>query len=195
MAITEKYLRVTYTLYLHSEGECEEAESVTPEKPFEFLTCDYNVLDGFVENLKDLNKGDKFDFRVPMAEAYGEYNPENVHEYGREEFTINGKFHDEYIYEGNIIEMIRKIDKSVVYAVVKEVTPLKVVLDYNHPYAGCDLQFVGTVVETRPAKESELKKFYDSLKASCSCSGGCSGCGGGCGDGSCGDGGCEGCDH
>ena len=55
--------------------------------------------------------------------------------------------------------------------------------------AGCDLQFMGTVVESRPAKESELKKFYDSLKASCSCGGGCSGCNGG----SCGsDGGCEG---
>ena len=40
-----------------------------------------------------------------------------------------------------------------------------------------------------PAKESELKKFYDSLKASCSCGGSCSGCNGGsCG----GDGGCEG---
>jgi FKBP-type peptidyl-prolyl cis-trans isomerase SlyD len=62
-------------------------------------------------------------------------------------------------------------------------------MDFNHPLAGCDLQFVGTVVEARPAKEAELKKFYDSLKASCSCGGGCSGCNGGsCG----GDGGCEG---
>ena len=81
-----------------------------------------------------------------------------------------------------------RADGSPILGTVKEVTPLKVVMDFNHPLAGCDLQFMGSVVESRLATEAELKKFYDSLKASCS--GGCGGCkGGNCSDGGC-DGGC-----
>jgi FKBP-type peptidyl-prolyl cis-trans isomerase SlyD len=106
-------------------------------------------------------------------------------------FSIDGKLDSAHSYEGNVVEMMRA-DGSPILGTVKEVTPLKVVMDFNHPLAGCDLQFIGNVVEARPAKEAELKKFYDSLKASCSCGGGCSGCNGG----SCGDGGCEsGCCH
>ena len=191
MEIENKYLRVAYTLYKHRDGVCEEWEKTTKEQPFAFLTGVGYTLDAFEERLKNLKKGEEFDFTIPCAEAFGEYEPTHVQEHDREEFTINGKFDDEHIYEGNIIEMVRNIDKSIVYAVVKEVTPFKVVLDFNHPLAGCDLQFVGSVIENRPAKESEMKKFYEQLRAAAQgCGGGCSGCSGGCGDG-CGDG-CEG---
>ena len=183
-----KYLRVAYTLLSHRDGECEEVEKTTREQPFAFLTGVGYTLDSFEENLKDLKKGDEFDFTIPFADAYGEYDPDHVQDFDREVFTIDGKFDSAHIYEGNVVEMMRA-DGSPILGTVKEVTPLKVVMDFNHPLAGCDLQFIGNVVEARPAKESELKKFYDSLKASCSCGGGCSGCNGGsCG----GDGGCEG---
>lgn len=193
MEIENRYLRVAYTLYKHSHGECEEWEKTSREQPFAFLTGVGYTLDAFEERLKDLKKGEEFDFTIPAEEAFGEYNPEHVDEYSREEFTVNGKFDDEHIFEGNVIEMMRNIDKSYVYAVVKEVTPLKVVLDFNHPLAGCDLQFVGSVIENRPAKESEMKKFYEQLRAAAKgCGGGCSGCNGGdCGD-DCGEG-CGGC--
>ena len=194
MEISNKYMRVAYTLYSHRGEECEEVEKTTREQPFAFLTGVGYTLDAFEENLKDLKKGEEFDFTIPFADAYGEFDPDHVQDFDREVFTIDGKFDSAHIYAGNVVEMMRA-DGSPILATVKEVTPLKVVMDFNHPLAGCDLQFVGTVVETRPAKESELKKFYDSLKASCSCGGGCSGCSGGCGDGSCGDGGCEGCGH
>lgn len=183
-----KYLRVAYTLLSHRNGECEEVEKTTREQPFAFLTGVGYTLDAFEDNLKNLKKGDEFDFTIPFADAYGEYDPDHVQDFDREVFTIDGKFDSAHIYAGNVVEMMRA-DGSPILGTVKEVTPLKVVMDFNHPLAGCDLQFVGSVVESRPAKESELKKFYDSLKASCSCGGGCSGCNGSsCG----GDGGCEG---
>ena len=78
-----------------------------------------------------------------------------------------------------------RADGSPILGTVKEVTPMKVVMDFNHPLAGCDLQFVGSVVESRPATEKEINKFADSLKPSgCNC--GCSGCGGGGCDEGCG---------
>ena len=188
MEFTNKHMRVAYTLLSHRGDECEEVEKTTREQPFAFLTGVGYTLDAFEENLKDLKKGDSFDFTIPFADAYGEYDPDHVQDFDREVFTIDGKFDSAHIFAGNVVEMMRA-DGSPILGTVKEVTPLKVVMDFNHPLAGCDLQFVGSVVETRKATEAELKKFYDSLKASCS--GGCGGCKGGCGDSGC-EGGCEG---
>ncbi len=189
--ITNKKIRVSYTLVSHRNGESEEVEKTTREQPFEFLTGVGYTLDAFEENLKDLKKGDSFDFTIPFADAYGEYDPDHVQDFDREVFTIDGKFDSAHVYAGNVLEMMRA-DGSPILGTVKEVTPFKVVMDFNHPLAGCDLQFFGTVVDTRVASEAEMKKFYDSLRASHQGCGGCSGCNGGsCGDG-CGDG-CGGC--
>ncbi len=186
--ITNMYMRVAYTLVSHKNGESEEVEKTTREQPFSFLTGVGYTLDAFEDNLKDLKKGDEFDFTIPFADAYGEYDPDHVQDFNRDVFTIDGKFDSAHIFEGNVVEMMRA-DGSPILGTVKEVTPFKVTMDFNHPLAGCDLQFMGIIVESRPAKESEMKKFYDSLKASQQGCGGCSGCnGGGCGDGGCNDG-------
>ncbi len=190
--VINKKIRVAYTLVSHRNGESEEVEKTSREQPFEFLSGVGYTLDAFEENLKDLKKGDTFDFTIPSDDAYGEYDPDHVQDFDREVFTIDGKFDSAHIYAGNVVEMMRA-DGSPILGTVKEVTPIKVVMDFNHPLAGCDLQFFGTVVDSRPASEAEMKKFYDSLRAAQSGCGGCSGCGGGsCGDG-CDDGCCGGC--
>ncbi|MBQ7947213.1 MAG: FKBP-type peptidyl-prolyl cis-trans isomerase [Bacteroidaceae bacterium] len=186
--IVNKKIRVAYTLVSHRNGESEEVEKTTREQPFEFLSGVGYTLDAFEENLKDLKKGDTFDFTIPSADAYGDYDPDHVQDFDREVFTIDGKFDSAHIYAGNVVEMMRA-DGSPILGTVKEVTPIKVVMDFNHPLAACDLQFFGTVVDSRPATEAEMKKFYDSLRAAQSGCGGCSGCGGG----SCDDGCCGGC--
>lgn len=189
--ITNKKIRVAYTLISHRDGESEEVEKTTREQPFEFLSGVGYTLDAFEDNLKDLKKGDTFDFTIPFADAYGEYDPDHVQEFNSEVFTIDGKFDSAHVYAGNVIEMMRA-DGSPILGTVKEVTPLKVVMDFNHPLAGCDLQFTGTVVESRFATEAEMKKFYDAMRASQRGCGGCSGCNGGsCSDGC--DEGCGGC--
>ena len=170
-----KKIRVEYTLVSHRNGESEEVEKTTREQPFEFLSGVGYTLDAFENNLKDLKKGDSFDFTIASDDAYGDYNPDHVQDFDREVFTIDGKFDSKYIYAGNVVEMMRA-DGSPILGTVKEVTPIKVVMDFNHPLAGCDLQFFGTVVDSRPATEAEMKKFYDSLRASQSGCGGCSGC-------------------
>ncbi len=189
--VVNKKIRVAYTLVSHRNGESEEVEKTTREQPFEFLSGVGYTLDAFEDNLKDLKKGDSFDFTIPFAEAYGEYNPDHVQDFDREVFTIDGKFDSAHIFAGNVVEMMRA-DGSPILGTVKEVTPFKVVMDFNHPLAGCDLQFFGNVVESRPATDAEMKKFYDALRASQQGCGGCGGCkGGSCGEGC--DEGCGGC--
>ena len=181
METKHQFLRVAYELISHRDGIAEDVEKATREQPFSFITGFNFTLEN---NLKDLKKGDTFDFVIPSAEAYGEYDPDHVQDFDREVFTIDGKFDSAHIFNGNIVEMMRA-DGSPILGTVKEVTPMKVVMDFNHPLAGCDLQFIGSVVESRPATEKEINKFLDSLKPSgCNC--GCSGCGGGGCDEGCG---------
>ena len=77
------------------------------------------------------------------------------------------------------------------YANVGEITDDSVVIDLNHPHAGKDLTFEGTILEMREATNKEVQDIVNSMSG---CGGGCSGCGGGCGDHDedCG-GGCCGC--
>ena len=56
-----------------------------------------------------------------------------------------------------------------------------VTMDFNHPLAGEDLHFTGSIMEVRVATEEELSAAYST--------GGC-GCGSSCGSGGCSDEGC-----
>ena len=46
----------------------------------------------------------------------------------------------------------------------------QVVMDMNHPLAGCDLNFVGEITENRPATNDELSEMARMMSG-----GGCSG--------------------
>jgi FKBP-type peptidyl-prolyl cis-trans isomerase SlyD len=76
-------------------------------------------------------------------------------------------------------------DGQVVKAQVCEITDESVTIDLNHPYAGEDLHFKGTILDIRDVTEGELKAIRHPH--------GC--CGGGChkkkGE-SCGE--CRGCE-
>lgn len=91
----------------------------------------------------------------------------------------DGKFDSENIFPGNII-MLNDAEGNHFYANVGEITEDKVVLDLNHPHAGKDLTFEGTIIEMRPATNKEIESLLNMMSGD-GCSGGCEGCGGGCG--------------
>ena len=105
-------------------------------------------------------------------------------------FTTGGKFDSNHIYEGNIIPL-QDADGRRFNGVVIEVKDDAVTIDLNHPRAGQDLHFVGTVVTHREATNDEITQMLNALSGGC---GGCGGCGGEGGCGGCGsEGGCGGC--
>ena len=189
MDTNNKYITVAYKLYAIEEGERELIEEATAAHPFQFISGLGLTLEAFEKELKDLRSGDKFDFTIAVADAYGEYDEDHVIDLPKDIFLIDGKFDNERIVEGAIIPLLSEDGRQFNGSVVK-VKDDVVVMDMNHPLAGCDLNFVGEVVTNRPATNEELAEAARMM------SGGCGGCGGGCcSDSDCEEGGCGGCCH
>lgn len=188
--VENKYITVAYKLYTIENGEKEFTEEAPAEHPFQFISGLGLTLEPFEAQIKDLQSGDKFDFIIPAAEAYGEYDEDHVIDLPKEIFVIDGKFDSERIVEGAVVPLMTNEGQRINGSVV-EVKEDVVVMDMNHPLAGCDLNFTGEVVTNRPATNEEVSELIRMASGGC----GCGSCGGGdCGGGDCGDEcGCGGC--
>ncbi len=189
--VENKYITVAYKLYSIEDGERDFEEEASADHPFQFISGLGLTLEAFENQVKDLKPGDKFDFTIPADEAYGAYDDEHVIDLPKDIFVVEGKFDDERVIEGAVIPLMTAEGQRINGSVV-EVKEDVVVMDMNHPLAGCDLNFTGEVVESRPATNEELAEVARMMSGGgCSC--GCDDCGGGCGDH---DHGCgEGCCH
>ena len=70
-----KYITVAYKLYVEENGKPELVEEATTEHPFLFISGLGTALERFENEITPLAEGDKFEFVIPCAEAYGEYMP------------------------------------------------------------------------------------------------------------------------
>ena len=191
MAVKNNYITVAYKLYVSdSEDKDEElVEECQAEHPFMFISNLGCVLPAFEKAIDPLKAGDTFDFVIPCDDAYGKVDDELMFDMPKSAFMTNGKFDSKHIYEGNIIPLQGE-DGSRFNGVVIEVKDDAVTIDLNHPRAGEDLHFVGTVVTHREASNQEITEMINMLSGG-GCGGGCQGCGGGCGDDN--EGGCGSC--
>lgn len=194
--IENKYITLAYKLYTVEDGEKDFTEEAPADHPFQFISGLGMTLEAFEAKVKDLKKGDKFDFIINADEAYGEYDDDHVIDLPKEIFIVEGKFDSEHIVEGAVIPLMTAEGQRVNGSVV-EVKDDVVVMDMNHPLAGCALNFVGEIVESRPATNEELAEVARMMSGGGGCGCGCDSCSDGCGDG-CGDNhehgcGCGGC--
>ncbi len=173
-----RFLSVSYTLYVNGEKGKELVEKTTPDKPFQFISGFGIALDAFEQQIIGLEKGAAFDFELTKEQAYGEYSKEHVLDLEREIFCINGHFDHEHIYPEAIIPLQNE-EGNRFYGRVVEVGEEKVKVDLNHPLAGESLFFKGEVIENRDATEEEINHLMKHLTGGCGCN--CDDCEGGCG--------------
>ena len=179
------YITVAYKLYVTDEKEDireDLVEECNEEHPFLFISNMGCVLPAFEKEINPLKSGDKFDFVIPCSEAYGEFEDELMFDVPKKTFEVDGRFDSEHIYEGSIIPL-KSADGHQFNGTVIEIKDGAVTIDLNHPRAGQDLHFVGTVVTHRPATNDEVSGMAEMLSGdSCGC--GCCGhdCGGDCDD-------------
>ena len=181
------YINVAYKLYVKDvEDDTVESlvEESSAEHPFQFISNLGEVLPAFEAQVANLPKGSDFDFVIPCADGYGEYHDELMFDVEKKIFEIDGRFDKERIYEGNVIPLMGP-DGERFYGLVIEIKEDAVTIDLNHPRAGQDLHYVGTVVENREATTDEVTGRINMMSSGgCGC--GCGSCGGDCGCG-CGD--------
>ena len=183
MKITaNKSVSAEYELYVDGEveGELELMEKATVEKPLSFVYGVGMMLPKFEENLFGMQVGDKFDFVINNEDAYGPYDDESVLDLDRAIFEVDGKLDEEMIFEGNVVPLMDG-DGNRINAQIVSISATHVKVDLNHPLAGENLHFKGSVLEVREASEEELAAI---MGGGCGCGSG--GCGSGCGDNGCG---------
>ena len=162
---------------LRTDGKDGEIiETVDANRPLMFIFGTNSLVPGFERNIENLQTGDKFAFLLECEDAYGPALDEAVVEIPITAFAVDGEIDNDMLFEGNAIPMTDS-EGNRLNGIVAEVKNDTVVMDFNHPLAGDDLYFSGTVIDVREATSEELQRGY--LQANCSSSG-CEGCGGGC---------------
>lgn len=173
-----KFVRVSYDLYVGGENERELMEQATAERPLEFIYGMGMMLPDFEKELFGLATGDTFDFVLSSEQAYGERQEEAVQELPKDIFVNeNGEFDASVVFEGATLPMYTP-DGQTVQGSVLEIREDVVIMDFNHPLAGETLHFIGKVLDEHEATAQEIEQFFGG--SSCG-DGGCSGCSGGCG--------------
>ena len=173
-----KYISVSYQLYtVDADGSRHLEEQTQQGKPFTFISGFGFSLDGFEQRIVSLQPGEKFDFTLSPADAFGEYMPEGVHKLQREVFMINDHFDHDNIYPGAVITLMDEEEHHFMARVMR-VDADSVTVDTNHPLAGRTLQFTGVVLENREPTNTEIQNMLNHMSHEC---GGCDDCDG-CGD-------------
>ena len=175
-----KYVEYSYLLTDAATGrKLFEATKSRPDQMIYGVSQD--VVPGLASVMEGLKAGDKFEVTLPPAAAFGERNEEDVVELDHQIFERDGKLAEE-VKVGAALPMMTAEGYRVVGTVVA--IGSKVVMDFNHPFAGLTVTFAGEIETVRDATEEEIHPAS-----------GCGGCchGGGCGgDEGCGDEGCGG---
>ncbi len=170
-----KVVSLSYELRLENK-DGEIIETVNADRPLTFIYGTESLLPEFERNIVDMKAGDNFAFLLTSENAYGPAVDEAVVEIPISAFMVDGEIDNDLLVEGNAIPMTDSQGNRL-NGIVAEVKTDSVVMDFNHPLAGDDLFFTGTVVGVREATAEELTHGH--VHGNCS-SGGCDGCGGGC---------------
>lgn len=151
--ITNKVISADYKLY-RNNPEGELIESTEGKEPLQFMTGVGMMIPDFENELIDLNMGDEFSFGIKSDKAYGEVREDAVIDLPQDIFMQDGKMVEE-IQPGNIIPLQDPNGQTIPGKVVT-INEETVTMDMNHPLAGQDLHFSGTVTAVRPASAEEL---------------------------------------
>lgn len=186
MAITKnKMVSLTYDLRIDGK-EGELIEQATTEKPLQFVYGAGVMLPKFEALIEGLEQGKSFEISLSSKDAYGEIDENAIIELPRHLFLIDGKFDEEIIKVGNTVPMMSTNGQRM-NGLVLEVNDDIIKMDFNHPLAGEDLFFQGSVQEIRNATDEEIAA---TVQGGCGCSGG--GCSTeNCSDESCSDENCK----
>lgn len=148
---------VTYELHSSQEGsEKNKVEETGDENPLVFLFGSGQLIPAFEENLLGLSLGNNFTFSIEAENAYGMTEEDALVNVPDDMFKVDGILDMEVLRIGNIVPLLDREGNQMMAKIV-DVKEGTVLLDFNHPLAGKDLHFSGTVVHIREASPEEME--------------------------------------
>ncbi len=139
-----------------------EAETYPPDgKPEEISFCmGWGAMPpGLEEALIGMKVNDSRVVSLKAAQAYGEFDDELLMEVPRSDFAPEVELRPGLVFE------TENEEGQAVYFIVQEVRPETVLIDFNHPLAGKDMEVSFTIRQVREATPEDLKEHQ-----ACSCS-------------------------
>jgi FKBP-type peptidyl-prolyl cis-trans isomerase SlyD len=165
---SNKSIALAYVLKI--DGEI--IETVKKEQPMRIIFGQGYLLPMFEENIEGKKTGDIFEFELKAADAYGEIDDEAFVELPKSIFEVDGKIDESLFTIGNAIPM-RDSQGNMLNGTVESIFDTAIVMNFNHPLAGCDLNFTGEVVDVRDMTVEELEELQNSCNhgscADCHC--------------------------
>ena len=143
---------ITYELHTTTpEGQQVFVEKANEEQPLVFLFGVGMMLPKFEEHLLGLKVGDEYSFELSPADGYGEIDATAHVDLPIDMFKEAGEL-------PNVGDVIPLTDNNgnQFRAGVTGVSETEISVDLNHPMAGKNLIFVGTILTVREATADEL---------------------------------------
>lgn len=162
--IVEKSRVVSLSYELKVNGEA--VETVAADSPMVFLFGAGNLLPKFEQNLDGLKINDKFDFQLIADDAYGPTKEEAIVDVPMKAFEVDGKIDRDLLKVGGQIPMLDNSGNRMNGSIIKFDDEF-ISMDFNHPLAGNDLYFSGSVVEVREATTDEIRHGHVHSANSC----------------------------
>lgn len=162
-----KFVELAYEI-LVVEGDREaQVYKFDKKHPDRFVFgLEQGMLEGFTAAINRLEAGDKFEFTLSPEEAFGERDPQMIHDVDRDIFVVDGEFDDEKIFVGAYVPMMTA-DGHRLDGLVEKITDDKVTLDFNHQLAGETVRYRGEVLTVRDATPDELNPPHHHCGCGC----------------------------
>jgi FKBP-type peptidyl-prolyl cis-trans isomerase SlpA len=127
-----------------------EIDSNYDREPASFVMGDGSLLPGFEETLAGHMAGDRIRVRLPSESAFGALNPENVQTFARDRFARLIASSPEPVEPGTVLAFADGAGNDIP-GVVQSIDDRLMVVDFNHPLAGREIDFSADIVAVIPA--------------------------------------------
>lgn len=110
-------------------------DSTFEKRPATLIIGDGNLPQGFEKHLLGMDIGDRRTVRVMPEDAFGQSNPANLQTVAREKFAHTGDL------TSGMVVSFKDAAGAELPGVISTIEDDAVVVDFNHPLAGKDLEF------------------------------------------------------
>jgi len=153
MKISEgKHVVLDYQLFINNVNG-ELVEETADNAPFVFIFKHEPMLSVFEDALEGLEPGNTFSVSIACEDAYGTEREDLFVEVPKETFITDEGIDEEIIAEGEIVPMNDEEGNEFLGVILENKTD-SVIIDLNHPLAGENIHFEGSVIEVSDPKSN-----------------------------------------